>query len=157
MTPVRFTKSIIFILLALVSWRCNDENNIDLESPAQTQDISSFTIDPSNCAPSTDPDLIIESALIEQNQLKLTIRYGGGCGTINNELLTCGYFLESNPVQLDIFLSHEDNDPCEALLKKEINFDLSPLIDLYENNYRERTGVIILRLNGFDRVLRFEF
>ena len=65
--------------------------------------------------------------------------------------------MESNPVQLAVSLSHKDNDPCEALVKKEIDFDISPLADLYEINYVERDGVVILNLSGFDEALRYEF
>lgn len=143
-----------FFFSAAIFLGCEDRKKIGPDEQSQAADI---IIDHSDCTPSADPDLKIEDARLEQNNLKITIRYGGGCGTVNNELLTCGYFMESNPVQLSVFLSHEDNDPCEALVKKEINFDLSPLIDLYEDNYRDRNGVIILRLNGFEESLRFEF
>ena len=142
---------------AVIFLGCEDNKKIGPEEQLQASDISEIIIDHSNCAPTADPDLKIENARVEENNLKITITYGGGCGTISNKLLTCGYFMESNPVQLNIALSHEDNDPCEALLKKEINFDLSPLVDLYDDSYREHEGVIILRLDGFEDWLRFEF
>ena len=150
---------VIFLMLPLAIFTttffgCGVENQIPQE---KTPDSSKIVIDPDNCTPFTDPDLIIENAVVKQNRLKLTIRYGGGCGTVENKLFTCGHFMESNPVQLAIALSHKDNDPCKALIEKQLDFDLSPLADLYNINYVEQDKVIILRLNDFDKALHFEF
>ena len=151
-----FTTYCLLFVLVLHSG-CDQKENNPQEQPLLNQETTAIIIDSNDCNPSGDQDMRIEKALIEQNQLKLVIRYGGGCGTIENKLITCGYFMESNPVQLAIFLSHQDNDPCEALLKKELEFDLSPLISLYQENYQETEGAILLRLEGFDEMLRFEF
>ncbi|MDN5214654.1 hypothetical protein QQ020_21420 [Fulvivirgaceae bacterium BMA12] len=142
------------MVLTITFFGCKVENQTPQEkSPSR----SKIIIDPDNCTPVIDPGLIIENATVEQNQLKLTIRYGGGCGTVENKLLTCGYFMESNPVQLAVALSHKDNDPCKALVKKQLDFDLSPLADLYNINYVEQDRVIILRLSGYDEALRYKF
>ena len=67
------------MVLAIIFSACKEENQTGQE---KLLDHSKIVINPSDCTPITDPDLIIENAVVEQNRLKLTITYGGGCGTV---------------------------------------------------------------------------
>jgi len=102
-------------------------------------------------------DYTINDVNIENDSLKLTVQYGGGCGTTNFELLTTGFFMESNPVQLNILLSFKDDDPCEALIQEQICFDLSELTNLYNDSYRTNKGTIILWLQDYTDQLIYVF
>ena len=144
--------SLVGLLIA-----CTDELYIDPENSFPQSDIESIIIDPINCISIIDEELTIEKALIEGDTLTIIITYGGGCGTIVDKLLTCGNFMESNPVQLDISLSHQDNDFCKALIRKEIKFDLSPLAQYYKSSYQTTNGIIIIRLQGLLQTLWYEF
>ena len=46
-------------------------------------------------------DFTIQNAFITNDSLMVLVQYGGGCGTIDFDLLTNGLFMESDPVQLD--------------------------------------------------------
>ncbi len=61
-------------------------------------------------------DYYIDTAYFEEDSLKLVVNYCGGCGTVDFDLITDGSFMESYPVQLNIVLHIDDNDPCEALI-----------------------------------------
>jgi hypothetical protein len=44
--------------------------------------------------------------------------------------------MESNPVQVRLFLSHEDfDDPCDAWITRDYHFDLGPLKKEYQDSY----------------------
>jgi hypothetical protein len=102
-------------------------------------------------------ELTIENAVINENILKLTVRYGGGCGTTRFELFTDGAFMESNPVQTNITLSFKDEDLCKALLTQELTFDLSKLATLYCNSYQQPTGTIILHIGDWPDSITYSF
>jgi len=102
-------------------------------------------------------DFKINKALIEDDFLKLDVQYGGGCGTTNFELLTTHLFLESDPVQLEVIVSFEDNDSCEALIQEQVCFDLSALAKIYKDSYQTNSGTIILRFGSKNSNLRYDF
>lgn len=91
----------------------------------------------------------IEDANIEGDILQVRVRYGGGCREHEFQLVAYSYFMESDPVQADILLSHNsNNDPCFALLTETLTFDLSPLKDEYLRMYPgDPDGTIILWLH----------
>ncbi len=65
--------------------------------------------------------------VIEDDTLTLTISYSGGCASHDFTLVTNGTFMESDPVQLVVALTHDDNnDPCEAFPTKPYVFTWSP-------------------------------
>ena len=90
-----------------------------------------------------------DAPVLEGDILTLTLSYSGGCARHDFTLVTAGYFLESNPVQLNLHLVHDAHeDPCEAYPTEQYEFDLAPLRMLYQDAYRRDEGVIILRLHG---------
>ena len=64
---------------------------------------------------------------IENNCIIILIEYGGGCGEVEFKLIDSEIVAKSNPPQRDIRLSFKDDDDCEALIRKEITFDLTPI------------------------------
>ena len=92
----------------------------------------------------TDGD---HAPVIENDTLGLTVSYTGGCETHDFTLVTDGSFMESDPVQLIITLTHDDNeDPCEAYPTDRYVFDLTPIKTRYQEGYRTDEGSIILHL-----------
>ncbi len=66
----------------------------------------------------------------------LSVEYGGGCREHYFALFGLRYFLESNPPQAEIYLSHDANrDACKALLRRSLQFDLRPLREAYQFAY----------------------
>ncbi|NNM06524.1 MAG: hypothetical protein HKO65_15630 [Gemmatimonadetes bacterium] len=90
----------------------------------------------------TDPSLWpgdafqIEDAVIVGQSLQVRLNYGGGCRTHDVKLISWGGWMESDPVQNRLFLSHEDfDDPCDAWITRDYTFDLIPLKIAYQESY----------------------
>ena len=75
----------------------------------------------------------LQGATIRENTLTIDLQHGGGCAEHEYELfMSPGGFLESFPVQANLYLRHNANgDVCRALIRKELTFDLTPIGDLY--------------------------
>ena len=73
-------------------------------------------------------ELTIESLEIEDDCLKIAFLSGGCQGdTWEVKLIDSDAILESNPPQRNLRLSLKNRETCEALIKKEITFDVSNL------------------------------
>ncbi len=89
---------------------------------------------------------ILSAAVIEDDTLHLSASYKGGCEKHEFTLLAGSYFMESNPVQADVMLSHNAHgDTCGELIRKELAFDLSPLRYSYQETYPNSTGPLLIR------------
>ena len=78
----------------------------------------------------------IENAAVVGHNLQITLSYGGGCKTHEVNAIAWGGWMESFPVQVRVFLSHDDfDDPCDAWITREFSFDLVPLKVAYEESY----------------------
>jgi hypothetical protein len=77
------------------------------------------------------------------------------------QLYMSGGFMESHPVQARLVLMHDDRgEMCDAAWSAERAWDLSPIVRLYAQQYRSRTGTVVLRLttpNGDQHEVRFTF
>lgn len=65
--------------------------------------------------------------LLSDGCLKVSIRYGGGCGSVSAQLVDSGAVLESKPAQRKLRLLFTDNDECEALTRSDFYFDITDL------------------------------
>ena len=110
----------------------------------------------------------IEEAIVSGHSLQIRLSYGGGCKTHDVKAVAWGGWMESNPVQVRLFLSHEDfDDPCDAIVTREFNFDLVPLKIAYQGAYGvaepESTTLILLLADPMlaspqgDRWLEYQF
>lgn len=110
----------------------------------------------------------IENAGVVGHNLQITLSYGGGCTTHDVKVVAWGGWMESFPVQVRLFISHEDfNDPCDAWITREFSFDLVPLKLAYQESYGVgQPGETTLKLLLEDpllaspqgaRVLEYEF
>jgi hypothetical protein len=106
---------------------------------------------------SKDP-FTINSAILENDILKINITYTGGCEEHDFMLIGTTSFMESNPVQINILLSHNaNNDPCDALINEELNYNLTPLKKAWQEAYQKNSGTIIILLEGFTESIYYEF
>lgn len=79
----------------------------------------------------------IEAVSLQGTFLTLSIRYGGGCSNHDFRLYGGNHFVETAPAGGEVWLSHDANgDACEALLERELTFDIRPL----ERRYRQLYG-----------------
>jgi len=97
-----------------------------------------------------DGEVILQDALPRQSDLfqldtvfivgdvmHLSIMHSGGCGDHDYELFfSPAAFAESLPVQATLRPRHTDQgDPCDAWLRKDLEFDLRPLAQQYLISY----------------------
>lgn len=91
------------------------------------------------------------------NLLFCNVSYGGGCEEHEFNLIATS-FMESYPVQVNVVLSHEDNDdPCDAWITEEMVFNLLPLKKAWQEQYNEKSGKIILNLQSWEELITYEF
>lgn len=109
-------------------------------------DISYFVIitDQSPDSIRLDP-FDLESIEIVEDIITLNITYGGGCKEHCFSLyMSPAVFLESYPVQANLYLRHDSNgDQCEALINEDISFNLSPVALLNKIFYGDCDEVVI--------------
>jgi hypothetical protein len=81
--------------------------------------------------------------------LNMLVRYGGGCKRHYFWLyMSPSVFMESEPVQANLYLKHfANNDMCEAYVADSLKFNLAPIRDLYEQMYGPQGSI---RLNLFE-------
>ena len=78
----------------------------------------------------------IQEAEVSGHTLDLRLAYGGGCRKHELKVVAWGGWMESFPVQVRLFISHEDfDDPCDAWIAADLSFDLTPLKLAYEAAY----------------------
>ena len=112
--------------------------------------------DPGESGPyETDPYRMDTSAgdgpAVEGDTLTLTVSFSGGCAPHDFTLITAAAFMDSDPVILDVFLTHDDHDDsCEAYPTERHAFDLTPIKALYQEAYGEGAGSVLLRIRDGD-------
>lgn len=65
--------------------------------------------------------------------------------------MTPATFMESYPVQANLYLRHDaHDDPCRAIVRDSVVFDLTPIVELYRQMYGP-SGQINLNLYNFEQ------
>jgi len=78
----------------------------------------------------------LEDFVVSGDQLDVRVRYSGGCADHDFKLVAWGGWMESYPVQVKALLSHDArDDPCDAVVSKDLSFDLQPLKRAYQESY----------------------
>ena len=87
----------------------------------------------------------LEDIEIEGDSITLNITYSGGCKEHCFSLyMTPAAFLESYPVQANLYLRHNSNgDACEALVNESVSFNLRPIAELYKTAYGKYDEIIL--------------
>lgn len=82
---------------------------------------------------------------IDGDILMLSVSYSGGCESHDFWLfMSPPVFLESYPVQANLYLRHDGhNDACEAYITEEISFDVNRIRDLYYEFYGGYDDIIL--------------
>lgn len=102
-------------------------------------------------------ELIINNIQLIKNILIFNISYGGGCEDHVFRLISTS-FMESYPVQVNILLSHEDNDdPCDMWITEIEEYNISPLKLSYQKYYNNESGKIIMNIERWNESILYEF
>jgi hypothetical protein len=91
-------------------------------------------------------DLTIKEIGLAGGILYFKVEYAGGCRDHRFDLYGLNAFLESDPPQASVYLSHNaDGDDCEAIITSELEFSLVPLKEEYERGHDDG-GPMLLRI-----------
>jgi len=97
----------------------------------------------------------INSVSLEKDILKFEMSYAGGCKTHVIDLYAYKEIEKSNPAQVTVMISHNANkDNCEALITKEVKFDLLPLKNFLKEHFNIQDKVMLLIFDPSGKPLR---
>ncbi len=89
-------------------------------------------------------ELAILGGSIDGIILKVYVNYGGGCGDHDFILLGRPNFMESYPVQIDLYVHHSNiDDYCDAIVSDTLCFDVRRVAELYEGVYQSCDDILI--------------
>lgn len=110
-------------------------------------------------APEPQDPAEVLGASVTGDVLTLEMRYGGGCRDHTFGLFHEGVFLESDPPQANLLMSHDaDEDPCDALIEREIAFDLAPLRELLQQHSPQNEMLVLnVHAPGTDQVVSVDY
>jgi hypothetical protein len=101
----------------------SDSKSVDKNSCSALQKVTPKELE--KALKNNDP-YMIEHVFVWEDSLEIRVRYGGGCKKHKFQLLWDGTERESFPVQIPLFLVHDNNDdPCKAIVSESLQFDLS--------------------------------
>jgi hypothetical protein len=98
--------------------------------------------------PWTD-DFTFENVQVSGDKILTEIKYGGGCGIIQYEMVSEGLDLESDPPKIILLLSFKDEDDCEALVTTTL---CSELRIFQSDSYR---GPVQINLVDWDDTINY--
>jgi hypothetical protein len=91
-----------------------------------------------------EDELTIRGGSIEGLAIEIYVLYGGGCGDHSFMLLGRPNFMESYPVQIDLYVHHRNiDDYCDAIVSDTLCFDLRRVAELYEGIYQSCDDVLV--------------
>ena len=87
----------------------------------------------------------LENIEIAGDTITLNATYSGGCNEHDFSLyMSPAAFFESYPVQANLYLRHNGyDDACDALISKEVSFNLRLIAELYKIFYGQYDEIII--------------
>lgn len=136
---------LIFIIAFMIGCNSDDDN---VRSSLENSNVILVDEDLFLNAPNDEFEIIVAS--ISDNNLNITLFYGGGCGNIYYDLVTGNDYLETTPIQKNIRIAFDDKDNCEAGIELELSFDLTQI-------QVSNTDRIILNLDNWEDQIEYNY
>lgn len=121
-----------------------EDDRLWLRNTETDEELAFIRLSAETCIPTFNDRQLYEEAesdpftfkevVIAGSCLEITIEYGGGCGEAEALLIGSGQYLYSLPPQLHIRLILEDDDHCEALVRKTFYFNLNTILPASEES-----------------------
>jgi len=136
---------LIFITTFMISCTNDDDNSSSL-----LESLDVIRVEENLFVNAPNDGFEIINASISDNNLNITIVYGGGCGNIYYDLVTGNDYLETIPIQKNIRLAFDDKDNCEAGIELELSFDITQI-------KLSSTDSIILNLDKWEDQIEYSY
>ncbi len=136
---------LIFITTFMISCNNDDDNSSSL-----LESLDVIRVEENLFVNAPNDGFEIINASISDNNLNITIVYGGGCGNIYYDLVTGNDYLETIPIQKNIRLAFDDKDNCEAGIELELSFDITQI-------QLSSTDSIILNLDKWEDQIEYSY
>lgn len=152
-TANRLSVYLLIIFLILIGGcSCSDTFSPDSDNtdllPIKIYDIDSF---PSAFDNLIKDDISIESAAVHQDTLMIIASYSGVCELSDFSLISSGVLAKSGPPQMTFYLGNNTkNETCGQITSDTLLFDLRPLKEHYLQWSGGESGVISIRIDGFE-------
>jgi hypothetical protein len=91
----------------------------------------------------------IDTAWVSNSCLHIAVSYGGGCGTVDFQLVYSNRIMKSYPPKTSLFLAFTDEDPCRAIVRDTMHFDIGPFEAM------ARAGGLYLNLDKYQHPMMF--
>jgi len=101
---------------------------------------------------SPDDPYRLDTVWFERDYMFLGIQYGGGCGDAFFQLYSMRDTVATDTFLVDLKLSLDDRDLCEALLYREVCYDIQSL-----QRFNPEGRFIQLRIADKDGIWRYEW
>jgi len=153
-TSVGFFLILILLLMGCIRNLDPVTDPPDNDDPVVVDSMNTILIYPDqNDIPLHEDPAGINDVALEGDSLMLVAESGGGCEVHDYALFGCHCFMESFPVQTNVFLSHDDHDdPCDAIVIDTLRFDLTPLKDVFLTYYpTDETVILRIREPGSEQ------
>lgn len=128
-----------------------NDTELTVDEPRDSTSIQYISISEMNNMKDIGDPYTIISATIHENELWLTVSYGGGCKEHEFELLFNNAYLESNPLQIRLNMKHHgNNDMCRSIVRENLRFDLKSVQVKGEQQ-------LIIKLNGWEEAMDYNY
>ncbi len=144
----KYVELLATILIIPFTWNCH--NIVDIPGDGNNNPSAHTSVIIADVPPDSLQltPFALNKASVNWDTLTLNISYSGGCEEHEFELyMSPAVFMESFPVQANIYLRHNGNgDACEAYITEDISFNISKIAENYRNSYFSRAGTVILNV-----------
>ena len=146
-----------FGLLACPPTRSGDDDDSAGDDDDASDDDDTPGVEPMQlCASIATTSTVVTTWRIDGDVLTAETWRSGGCEDWAYDLCWDGFFLESFPVQVQLYLQEfGEPDPCEAEVTETLQFSLVPLQDAYVDGYGPGSADILVNMSAGQQVYSF--
>lgn len=90
----------------------------------------------------------IRDMTVEGGLVRLDLTYTGGCAAHHFELVATAWSVTEDGLRVELALTHDTGgDPCKALVRERLEFDLRPLLHELGDDLARAHGAVLLSLD----------
>jgi len=141
---------IIVTSLFLLLSNCNTVKKIDQQHDGTIDICESMSFNTNPVEKISTDYYSVDSLFINNNCLNIWVTYSGGCGDADFNIYYTEKIINTNPPKTKLRLQLTDNDPCRAIVKHKLYYNLS-----FFDEYANKDGILI-ELVGTEKNILFK-